>query len=316
VHTPGQNNLSIAILGAGAVGGFLAAVLSRNGASVTCIVKEPASGIISKEGIRLESGSFGDFIVWPNVITQLNFSPDVLFITTKATTLNKAVERVDPVYVKDTIIIPLLNGIEHIGYLRSIYGKQVIAGSIGNIEVKKVSANRIVHTTISAKIDIAPNKDVSVQKLNTIVKLLSGSGIKVDLLESENEVVWAKLVRLCALACTTSAIDRTVGFIRDDKKWWGYLEACVREAAAVAQADGTHINVEEVLAQIKKLPKEIGTSMQRDINAGRPSELDAIAGAVIRIGKKHGLNCPAIKSLTDIIEMRSIDVAQSIKGDK
>lgn len=294
---PVQNKLTIAVLGPGAVGGFIAALFVKKGFAVTCITKESTAKIISISGIRLESKAFGDFTVKPQITTALNFVPDILFITTKSTSLEDAIKRVNPTLVRNTLIIPLLNGIEHIAKLRFIYGKQVIAATIGNVELKKISPGHILHTTVSARIDLASNRAISTDCLKDVSKVISETGIITKVLDSEAEVMWTKLVRLNALACTTSVTNKPIGFIRLDTSWREKLEGCIREAAAVAFAEGVKINPDNVMVQIDALSAELGTSMQRDIIAGNPSEIDAIAGAVIRAGARHAIPCPVIESL-------------------
>lgn len=297
MRTLGQNSLSVAILGPGAVGGFLSALFFKNGVSVTCIAKELTAEIIAKEGIRLQSVSFGDFVARPNIATSLDTKPDLLFVTTKATTLPEALKRVNPDNATDAIIIPLLNGIEHMGLLRSIYGKNVVAANIGNVELKKISVNHIVHSTPSAVIELASDGDIQKNVLAKIASFISATGIKVKLLGSEAEVLWGKLVRLNAIACTTSLTNQPLGYIRSDKLWRLCLENCVKEGVLVALAEGAKIDFNAVMEQVDNLPKGLGTSMQRDIIAGKPSEIDAIAGAVVRAGARHGILCPTIESL-------------------
>jgi 2-dehydropantoate 2-reductase len=112
-------------------------------------------------------------------------------------------------------------------------------------------------------------------------------------------------VRLNALACTTSAADRPIGFIRSDPEWRGALEGCINEGAAVANADGAHIDPAARLAELDDAHAELGSSMQRDIAAGREPELDAIPGAVLRAGARHGIECPTIARLSVQIAERA-----------
>lgn len=297
MRTLGQNNFSVAILGPGAVGGFLSALFLKKGVSVTCIVNEETGRVISQNGIKLESVALGNYSAWPNIVLSLDTTPDLLFITTKAYSLNEALKRVDPCFVKNTIIVPLLNGIEHMNLLRAFYGRRIVAASIGNVELRKMSPAHIVHTTSSASIWLASDGDISAPLLEKIASFISGIGIKTELLDSEGDVLWRKLVRLNAIACTTSAARQAVGFIRTDAAWRISLVNCVKEAAVVAAAEGVKIDTAAVMAQIDSLPSELGTSVQRDIIAGKPSEIDAIAGAVIRSGARHGIFCPTIEGL-------------------
>jgi 2-dehydropantoate 2-reductase len=110
---------------------------------------------------------------------------------------------------------------------------------------------------------------------------------------------------LNALACTTSAIDRPIGFIRSDPEWRATLIACIGEAAAVANADGASIDPADPLGELDEAHAELGSSMQRDIAAGREPELGAIPGAVIRAGTRHGIGTPTIARLARQIAERA-----------
>jgi 2-dehydropantoate 2-reductase len=262
--------------------------------------------IIAKRGIQLDSVIFGNFVARPKALSRLDHTPDILFVTTKATTLQEALERVNPSIIKNTVIIPLLNGLEHMQVLQARYGKCVVAASI-SIEVIRHGINQISHTTPFARIKLASDGDISAGRLSEIAQFLSNAGIETKVLESEAVVLWEKLVRLNAIACTTSASNRPLGFIRSDPWWRKQLEGCAREGAAVATADGAKTDSEAVMAQIDALPATLTTSMQRDIAAGELSELDAIAGAVVRAGAKHGIACPTIENLIKMIKSRIVE---------
>ena len=117
--------------------------------------------------------------------------------------------------------------------------------------------------------------------------------------------MWGKLVRLNALACTTSAWDLPLGAIRSDPERRAALEACVREAAAVARAEGASVDPAATMAELDDAHAELRTSMQRDIAAGREPELDAIPGSVLRAAARHGLECPTIERLSTLAARRA-----------
>ena len=297
-----MKNLTFAILGPGSVGGFLAALLCRQNIPVTCIVKEESVDLLSKEGLKIESVLFGDFTAYPKIVSTLNGAVDFLLITTKATGLEEALDRVDLKLFSQTVIIPLLNGIEHMKIIRSRFGKHVVAGSISGVEVKRKSINHIVHTTPSVFIKLASHQDVSADKLNQFAELFNAIGIKTEIRDNEAAVLWDKLVRLNAIACTTSASGQPIGYVRTDPWWRKQLEDCVKEAAAVATEEGVLTDTKKVLETIDSLPAGLSTSMHRDVIAGKSSELDAIAGAVVRRATRYNLDCPTIKGLIDKIK--------------
>jgi 2-dehydropantoate 2-reductase len=123
---------------------------------------------------------------------------------------------------------------------------------------------------------------------------------------SEAEVMWSKLVRLNALACMTSAYDKLLGEIRATPALRAELLATMEEASAVARAEGAvDARGEDALAELDRAHETLGSSMQRDIAAGREPELDAIPGSVLRAGARHGLRCPTIERLVVMIAQRA-----------
>jgi 2-dehydropantoate 2-reductase len=110
---------------------------------------------------------------------------------------------------------------------------------------------------------------------------------------------------LNALALTTSAADQPIGFIRSDPQWRAALIACIEEASVVARADGAEIDPAARVQELDDAHPGLGSSMQRDIAAGREPELDAIAGAVLRAASRHGLTCPTIAQLTRAVAERA-----------
>jgi 2-dehydropantoate 2-reductase len=104
-------------------------------------------------------------------------------------------------------------------------------------------------------------------------------------------------VRLNALACTTSASGLLLGAIREDPTWRPRLKQAVVEAAAVARAEGVPVDPSRALRDLARFEPGFGSSMARDIAAGREPELDAIAGAVLRAARRHRIAVPTIEAL-------------------
>ncbi len=291
---------SIAVLGPGAVGGFLASVFWKNGVEVTCIGLESEVNEINNNGINVKSSIFGDFVAKPKAYTDLTNSPDILFITVKANYLEQALEKVKPELLESTVIIPLLNGLEHVSVLRERYGNRIVVGSI-SIEVFKSKKGETTHKSPFSKIRIASDNDVSPSKVADIVQWFSSIGIEAQQGPSEADVIWKKLVRLQALALSTAATNRSIGELRQNPEWRNKILACVREASTVAQSLGANINPNDVIEQIDTLGPEQLSSLQRDVSQGKTSELDAIAGAIVRAGEKNKIKCSNIKGLIHTI---------------
>ena len=294
--TRGPNKTSIAILGPGAIGGLLAAVFWKAGFPVTCVARVDEVELLSKKGIHIRSKVFGNFTARPEIVSKLESKVDVLLVATKADSLSRALESVPGKYPK--VVIPLLNGLEHIKILRDHFGTKIAVGMIGQIEAQKNKIDLIAHPSkLSPRIELASDKDIAPKHLRKISQIFSKAGIETRLLNSEAEVIWRKLVRLNAISCLTALTNKPLGFIRQNKKWKKMLEDCAREGVSVARAEGVSLNFAEIIKKINSLPAGLKTSLQRDIAGKFDSELEAIPGAVIRRARKHGLKCSAIDDI-------------------
>ena len=304
VLTPGKDKPSIAVLGIGAIGGFLAALFHKAGCEVIGIARKEAADLLNREGITIESSAFGNFTENPGIKTTLDKPQDIVFIAVKAGGLKESLDRIPLQYVKSAVIVPLMNGLEHMEVLRHQFGSCVIAASIGNIEVRRVSSTRILHTTKSGTVWLGSNEASNREKVLKVRDLIQGIGLQAELCETEAHVLWGKLVRLCALASTTAASGKPIGFVRSDILWRKNLLNALKEAASVAEKQGVKTDIQSHMDKMDSMPYELSTSMARDVASGNRGETDAILGAVIRQANKYGLKCPAIQSMMDIIDSK------------
>ncbi len=293
---------AIAILGPGGVGGFLAAALARANEDVLVVAREPTAELIDRQGIELRSARLGDFRARPPAASALTEPVDVLLLTTKASGLKDALARVE---ADPRVAVPLLNGLDHMSLLRERFGpERVAAGSI-RIESDRPAPGLIVQTSRFLRVELAADDPAPGEWLPELVGWLSRANVPAEIGPSEAQILWTKLVRLNALALTTSATGRRLGFIRSDPEWRTALEACIAEAAAVANADGARIDPGAPLAELDDAHAELGSSMQRDIAADRETELDAIAGSILRAAARHGIQCPTIERLAAQVARRA-----------
>jgi 2-dehydropantoate 2-reductase len=293
---------AVAVLGAGGVGGFVAAVLARSGADVVVVARPETAAAVEERGFRVFSRALADeFCAHPRVATEIGDPVDVLFVATKATGLAGALQRVTGT---PQIVVPLLNGLEHLQLLRARFGAERVAAAVIRIESDRPSPGVITQSSPGARVDMASARPELAAALPRVAVVLRSAGIEARIGDTEAEVMWSKLARLCALALTTSAADQPIGFIRSDPRWRSALEGAVSETVAVANADGARLKAADTLAELDAAHADLGSSMQRDIAAGRPTELDAIAGAVLRAAQRHGLRCPTVQWLAERVAAR------------
>lgn len=297
--------MSFAVLGPGGVGGFLAAALSRAGGDVLVVAREPTAELVSRDGLGVTSVVLGDFTAHPAAVSRLREPVDVLFVATKATDLERAL---DGVAAAPRLVVPLLNGLDHLEVLRRRFGAGAVVASVIRIESDRPAPARIVQTSPSVRVDMASGDAQAAAQLPAVAQALTAAGIAAEVREREADVMWGKLVRLNALSATTTVSGRDIGFIRSDPEWRAALVACVEEGAAAAVADGARIDPTGPLGELDAAHATLGSSMQRDLAAGRVPELDAIQGSVIRAAARHGLPCPTVSRLAEeIAAMAGID---------
>jgi 2-dehydropantoate 2-reductase len=291
-----NDRLNVAVLGPGGVGGFLAAMLAREGSSVLVLGSEETSRAIADRGIELESRRFGDFVVSVQTASHLTASVDACLVTVKATHLKDAVKRVPPDAIGTGLVIPFLNGLEHIEFLRTIYPPASVAAAPIRIETTRVGPGLIRHTSPFASIEIAASAD-NRGRVDSIAKHLSAAGIDVRVRDDELAMLWDKFALLAPLALLTTHERANVGAIRTKRREDAI--ALVGEFADVAAADGVVIDRVRGVQLLDSMPESMETSMQRDRAAGRPLELDALGGALLRRAARAGIAVPVTRRLVD-----------------
>jgi len=287
-----------AILGVGGVGGLIGACLAHLGDSVTVVVR-PESLAAYPEQLRLES-AFGNFKVPVARATEVP-PVDVLWIAVKATQLEESLKAITkPESVK--AIVPLLNGIDHVDLLRRRYGADRIIPATIAVESERVAPGHIMHRSPFARLNMSSaGRLLLVSTLDQFQKL----GFECRFIDDEPTLMWGKLVFLAPFALVTTAAEKTLGEIMHDARWRALGVGCVREACAVATAENAKVDAEAVIAGVSKMPPQMRSSMQKDVEHGRAPELDAIAGPILRGAARHHIPAPATQKLVAAVEQRS-----------
>ncbi|MBO0681935.1 MAG: 2-dehydropantoate 2-reductase [Candidatus Dormibacteraeota bacterium] len=278
-----------AVLGVGGVGGLVGSALARSGRQVLLILSE---GSLRKYTgrLRVESRVLGDFEVEMPAGSRLDRTVDVLWVTVKATQLEGVLSLAPPEAVGEAAVAPLLNGVDHVDRLREVYGERVLAASIA-VESEKVG-DLVVQPGPFAAVTLAPGPAAG-----RIAEDLTEAGFGAAVAGSEAEVLWTKLAVLAPLALGTSSIQAPMGRVRSDHELWELVRGCATEVCAVAGAEGVELEAERFMQALSALPDDMRSSMQKDLAAGRPLELEAVAGAVLRHGAAKGIPTPATAEL-------------------
>ena len=278
-----------AFLGMGGIGGLLAAALARAGA--TCVVLLRPETLAAYPGsITVESAVLGDFDAHVPATPALDREIDVLWIATKATQLDDALALAPAERVDGATVIPLLNGVDHVALLREHYST-VVAGSI-RVESERLPPAHIRQSSPFLRVELAGAEPVAAE--------LTSAGIECRVRDDERTLLWDKLAFLAPIALATTALDAPLGAVRDDERY----NSCREEAIAIARAEGAEIDEGALFAVQAGAPSEMRSSMQKDVAAGREPELDAIAGPIVRGGRRHAIPVPSTEELIRLVTSR------------
>jgi 2-dehydropantoate 2-reductase len=294
--------LRVAVLGPGGVGGLIAALLARAGNSVVVLAGEGTVRAIAERGLRLESRRFGNFRVMVGAGVRLQSEVDACLVTVKATQLERALERVSAEALGQALVVPFLNGIDHVDLLRSVYPSSNVAAATIRVEVARVEPGLIRHTSPFASIEIASPAAGRV-RVERLAAQLKQAGLDVRIREDETAMLWDKLVLLAPLALLTTHERANVGEVRTRRR--DDTVALISEVAAVAKAEGAEVDAQAVVRLFDSVPESMGSSMQRDQVAGLPLELDAIGGAVVRHAARAGVAVPVTARLVEELRKRT-----------
>ena len=298
----------LAVLGLGGIGGMIAA---RTGA--LCVGTERTVEAIRVHGLTLVDGG-RTTVSRPEAMGRLDRRVTLLVVAVKAHDLDAALARLDPAGLDGTLVLPLLNGLEHVDRLRARLAElrgdaphgqpRVAAGIIGGVEAFSPEPGVVVQRTQGATVTAA-SRETGREGLLAALAPLRVPGIDVVVADDELDVLWDKVARLAVLAAATVASGAPVGELRADDRWRARLGEALAEACAVAAADGVDVEPAGQWAIIEAMAPDLTTSTARDAAAGRPTELDAITGAVVRAGRRLGVATPALERLLADAHARS-----------
>lgn len=281
-----------AVLGAGGVGGLLAVLLTDAGHDVVVVVRDSSVKPLAENGFCLTSPVYGTRTARPDVVTMLDRPVDAVLVTPKATSLVAALDHLPGDAVGESLVVPFLNGLDHVALLRERYPR--VAGAVIRVESSRPAAGLIEHGSPFARIEVARGIETGAS-VESLVADLAGAGFEARAVDDERFMLWSKLSFLGPFALLTTAHRQPVGAIRTSHG--EELRGVVTEVAAVSRADGGPGDPAPTLAAFEAFGPQTKSSMLRGAEAGNPLEINAIGGAIIRAARAHGIPVPLTEAL-------------------
>ena len=298
-----------AVLGTGAIGGLVAAVLAREGEQVTILVQPHK--YVHQSGMLQLTRPHENIVLEVGIAAKLTEPVDVLWVAVKAPQLIAALRAIPGDAVIGSIV-PLLNGIEHVSVLRSLFTHDRVVPATILVSSERVAPGLIVQRSAFVNLTVST---IGEERLRSIAARLRHAGFSCEFRADEKTMLWEKLAFLAPFAFVGTASEKDKQGIFGHSVWRARLEAAVGEVCAVAVADGAVVGSSEILKRLESLPSGMRSSMQKDVSAGLTPELDAIGGAIIRSAERSRIEVPAIRELVAQIEKR-VTSARRLTGSR
>lgn len=288
--------MRIAIFGTGGAGGYFGAHLARAGEDVVFIARGEHLQAIREHGLRLETAN-DTFVVHAPATDDPKEAGlvDAVLLGVKTWQVQDAARTMQPLIGDNTFVVPLQNGVEAAEQLAAELGpKHVLGGLCGTISwlagPGQIRSLGQTHFIKFAELDNTPS-----DRVESLRRAFAAAAMNVEVPANIQTAVWAKFVFGAAFGGVGAVKRQPAGAMRTDSESRRMLEDSMREILAVAHARNVSLpedTIEKSLALIDGLDSGATTSLQRDLAAGKPSELEGWTGAVVRLGREVNVATP------------------------
>ena len=288
--------MRIAVMGAGGIGGYFGGMLSRGGNQVTLIARGDHLAAISQRGLRVVRDE-EEFTVQcdatdnPGQVGEV----DLALLTVKSYQNGQAIPAMRPLVGPETTILCLQNGIDTFQDAVAAFGKERVLPGAAYIEAGIQEPGVVTQTGSMVRIAFG-EQDGSISKRGAAISdLLESSGIPAQFERDIRKTLWTKFLFIATLAGVTTMSGETMAQLMPRPEWRAVIVECLEEIERVGRASSVNLEpkvVQETVDYIEGSIDEMQASMQSDFLAGRPLELEALNGAVVRAGKDAKVPTP------------------------
>ncbi len=299
--------MKLCIVGAGGVGGYLAAMLARAGEELYLAARGENKDAIERNGIivNIAGGTFGARV------KEVSDDPadfgegvDAVLLCTKGYDLAGALEAVSPIVGSRTLLVPFGNGVGNAARVERRYPDNPVANGAIYIVSHLVEPGVVEVKGKGAYVVIGCDGKLP-EPVRKLGRVLENAGIKTKVSDNITTEVWKKYLLISAMATLTSFHDEPMGAVVQNRE--DELRALLGEIMAVGRAEGAKLDekdIERVVEQIGKVPYDSPTSMWLDFRAKRRSELEELSGYVAKRAQELGIAVPVMRSCYEELKGR------------
>ena len=289
--------MRVAIVATGGVGGYFGGRLAQAGHEVHFIARGAHLEAIRRDGLRVDSVN-GDFVVRPARATndpKEIGNVDAVIVAVKTWQLDDAAQSARPLVGPNTAVLPLLNGVEASDRLGDALGADHVLGGLCRLSTEIAGPGHIRHTAVDPTIVLGERDNQRTPRVEALMGALAGAGVNVSVADDIDRAIWEKFMFIATWSGIGAVTRVGVGEWRAVPGLRALAEAALREVVSVGRALRVRLGDDRVattMAAYDGVPPQTMASMQKDVLAGRPSELEAQNGAVVRLGRAAGVPTP------------------------
>jgi len=298
--------MNIVIYGTGGVGGYYGARLAQAGNNVIFIARGKHLEAIKQKGLQLKSHK-GDYLVYPANATE-DISEvkniDLILVCVKTWQVAEVAEMIKPVLNENTMVISLLNGVENQDVLCSVIDKKQVLGGLCLVVSKVEDYGVICHMSYEPTIVFGELDTIKTARALSLEKVFSEAKITNRMAENIQTEIWKKFLYITTVSAIGALTRSTIGEMIASPEIKNRMYKTAEEIVAVAKAKEIYLPediIEKTFKIIESQPYNTTASLQRDVMEGKPSELEAQNGTVVRIGKELGIPTPVNSFIYDCL---------------
>jgi 2-dehydropantoate 2-reductase len=302
--------IKIAVLGAGGVGGYFGGRLADAGHEVTFIARGEHLAALRRDGLAVESVT-GDFVVETVRATDKTEEVgevDYVLLGVKTWQLEPAIASLKPLIGPNTAVVTTQNGVEAPHQVADAIGRGAVLPGAVEVIAFLEGPGRVRQIGGGGKLTFAEWDNQLTERVERLRDALQESGLIPAVAPDIWAALWSKFLALGSVGAIATLADAPYGVLRSRPGLRQLILDSMAEIQQVATAAGVQLPADAVdttVAFLDSLPEAGTTSLQRDINAGRPSELEAWTGAVVRIGRQTGTPTPVNDVLYELAGARA-----------
>ena len=291
----------VAVIGAGAVGGYYGGALARAGLDVALICRGEHRDAIVSDGLRVTS-NWGDYTVHPTATPDsTEIGPvDLVLYAVKLYSNASALPLIEPLLGDGTVVLPVQNGTESAAKIAESYGWDRVLAGTTYIEAARTGLGQIEQTGSTARIAFGEQDGNRSERVERVAQILERQGVQVEVSPDIRRTLWSKLVLVGAVGTVMAASRSTYVEILGGPEGETTVRTVMEEIYAVGESEGIAFEdglIDSHLEGAREEALEMKASLQIDLESGNPLEIDDLLGAVVRKGRANAVPVPASAAL-------------------